>query len=146
MADNKKNKATEVKKVEFVIDASGAVLGRIASYAAKQALLGKNVVIVNCDSIKLTGRTRMVVGEYNTARRRGGTSLNGPHFPKYTERIVKRTIRGMLSYTQQRGLDALKRVMCYSDVPAEYASVKKVSMVRESKAKTITLKELSKEI
>lgn len=145
--ENKKNKIMkEEKKNEMVIDASGSVLGRLASYAAKQALLGKNVVIVNCDNILLTGRKRMVIDEYNLARRRGGTSLNGPHFPKHTDRIMKRTIRGMLSYNQQRGLDALKRIMCYSLVPKEYESVKKISIDHDIKTRTMSLADLGKEI
>lgn len=140
-----KSKTNEVKP-ELVIDASNSVLGRIASYVAKQALLGKNVVVLNCDNILLTGRKRMVIDEYNIARRRGGTSLNGPHFPKHTDRLMKRTVRGMLSYTQERGLLALKRVICYPNVPAQYESVKKVSIQRPVKTKTMSLGELSKEI
>jgi large subunit ribosomal protein L13 len=132
--------------VEIVIDASDSILGRAASFAAKQALLGKKVIIVNCDNIKLTGRRRMIIDEYNQARRRGGTSLNGPHFPKHCDRIMKRTIRGMLSYNQQRGLTALKNVMCYNNVPKEYESAKKITIIKELKVKTIRLSDLSKEI
>lgn len=142
----KKKNNKEEKKAELIINASNAVLGRLASYVAKQALLGKNVVVLNCDNVLLTGRRRMVIDEYNIARRRGGTSLNGPHFPKHTDRLVKRTVRGMLSYTQQRGLDALKRVICYTNVPKEYESAKKVSIASKARAKTMSLAELSREI
>ena len=144
MAD--KNKSSGENRPEIVIDATNSILGRIASFAAKQALLGKRVIIVNCSNILLTGRRRMVIEEYGIARRRGGTSLNGPHFPKHAERIVKRTVRGMLSYTQQRGLDAWKRIICHPNVPKEYEAAKKISLVRETKAKTLTLEDLSKEI
>ena len=136
----------EEKRIEIVIDASGSVLGRLASYAAKQALLGKKVVIVNCDNALLTGRRKMVINEYGIARRRGGKSINGPHFPKHTDRLMKRTIRGMLSYTQQRGLDALKRIMCYTTIPKEYESAKKISISRQIKTRTMSLADLSREI
>jgi large subunit ribosomal protein L13 len=139
------NKTKETRP-EVVIDAANSILGRMASYAAKQALLGKNVIIVNCNHTLLTGRRRMVIGEYGHSRRRGGRSLNGPHFPKNPERIVKRTVRGMLSYTQQRGLDALKRVMCYNLVPKEYESSKKVTFPSTTKSRTMSLGDLSKEI
>ena len=139
-------KKTQKPANELVIDASNGVLGRIATYAAKQALLGKNVIVVNCDNAIVTGRRRMIIDEYNHARRRGGTSLNGPHFPKHTERIMKRTIRGMLNYNQQRGLDALKRVLCYPNVPKEYESAKKTSLVKEVSSKTVNLADLSREI
>lgn len=130
----------------IVIDASKGVLGRIASYAAKQALLGKNIVIVNCNDAILTGRRDNIVGEYNTLRRLGGSSLKGPFFPKIPERVMKRTIRGMLAYTQGRGGDALKRVMCYNKVPKEYEAAKKISFIKELKAKSINLSELEKVI
>ena len=100
------NKQTENSmKAEIVIDAKEGVLGRIASYAAKQALLGKSVIIVNCNQILVTGKRSMIILEYNKARRRGSASLKGPFFPKYPERLMKRTVRGMLNYQQQRGLD-----------------------------------------
>jgi large subunit ribosomal protein L13 len=146
MENKNKSQKSEVKRQEIVIDASNAVLGRVASYAAKQSLLGKNVIIVNCTHALLSGRRRMVIEEYGNSRRRGGTSMNGPHFPKSAERIMKRTVRGMLSYTQKRGLDALKRIMCYNVVPKEYESAKKVSLETDSKAKTLTLGDLSTEI
>ena len=131
---------------QIIVDVTGAVLGRVASYIAKQALLGKKVIVVNCDSALLTGGRRMIIGEYGIARRRSGNSLNGPHFPKHTERLMKRTVRGMLSYTQQRGLDALKRVICHPNVPKEYESMKKITFDRPMKTKTISLAEISKEI
>ena len=33
---------------KLIIDANNAVMGRLASYVAKQAMLGKEIVIVNC--------------------------------------------------------------------------------------------------
>ena len=130
----------------IVIDATRGILGRIASYAAKQAMLGKNVIIVNCDHALVSGRKLSTIAEYTILRRRGGSSLKGPFFPKQTERIMKRTIRGMLAYTQQRGLAALKRVMCYPHVPQEYVSAKKILFVKELKTQSLSLAELSKEI
>ena len=133
-------------KANLVIDAAHSVLGRVASYAAKQALLGKTVAIVNCNQTVITGKVRTTINEYNTTRRRGGSSLNGPFFPKHPDRIMKRTVRGMLSYTQQRGLDAFKRIRAYNEVPKEYADVKKITLLKNITAKTISLQELSKEI
>ncbi len=130
----------------IVIDATNATLGRLASYAAKQSLLGKEVVIVNCKNAVITGRKASVIEDYKEKRARGGASLRGPIFPKSPERIIKRTIRGMLSYTQQRGLSALKRVTCYNDVPAEFESVKKILAGKEKKTKITTLSELSSEM
>lgn len=131
---------------EVIIDATNATLGRLASYVAKQALLGKKMVIVNCDNVVIVGNSRSIIKEYQFMRKLGGSSLAGPFFPKHPERIVKRTIRGMLSHRQMRGKDALRRVMCYNDTPEEYKDSKKILAGKEKKRKTIKLKDLSKEI
>jgi large subunit ribosomal protein L13 len=131
---------------EVVIDASNAILGRLASYAAKQSLLGKKLVIVNCEKSVVSGKPKSVINEYKIARQRGGSSMKGPFFPKSPERILKRTIRGMLSYQQVRGKDALKRIICYNEVPDKYKEVKKIKAGKEKNVKTIKLKNLSKEI
>lgn len=131
---------------EIVIDASGAILGRLCSYAAKQSLLGKSVVIINCSHALITGRRRFVIENYKEMRQRGGASLKGPFFPKQPQRIVKRTIRGMLPYTQGRGHDALKRVMCYDLLPKEYENSNKITLHHQLNTKAIALSDLSREL
>jgi large subunit ribosomal protein L13 len=136
----------EQKLHEIVIDANNAVLGRLASFAAKQALLGKKVVIINCAEAVVTGRRGSVIEEYRDIRQKGGASLMGPFFPKNPERIVKRTIRGMLSYKQGRGNDAFSRVMCYNQIPEQYKNVKKIIAGKEKKTNVTKLNDLSREI
>lgn len=131
----------------MVIDGKNAILGRLASYAAKQALLGRKISIVNCEEVLVTGKPKSVISEYREMRQKGGSALKGPFFPKSPERIVKRTVRGMLSYKQGRGRAALKKVICYNKVPSELAESKKVVAGKEkSNVKKIKLKELSEEI
>lgn len=131
---------------KIIIDATNAPLGRLASFAAKQSLFGKSIVIVNCNSAIISGRRRSVIGEYKIARQRGGSSLKGPFFPKDPFRLVKRTIRGMLPYKNERGRTALKRIICFNDIPQEYEKAHKISLLKELKIKTINLEELSREI
>jgi len=141
---NEERIAVDVRKI--VVDATGAILGRLCSFAAKQALLGKEVIIVNCQNALVSGQKSNVIAEYHVARVRGGTSLRGPHFPKSPERLVKRTVRGMLSFQQTRGITAHKRVICYNDVPAEYHAQKKIKIESNKKTKTMTLLELSQRL
>ncbi len=129
-----------------VIDGTNALLGRLASYAAKQTLRGHEVAIVNCSQVVVSGNPRSVIKEYMVSRQRGGHSLNGPFFPKSPERIVKRTIRGMLPHLQERGKTALGRVKCYNTIPEELKEAKKVQAGREKNIKTISLQELSREL
>lgn len=131
---------------KIVIDATNAPLGRIASFAAKQALFGKSIIILNCNSAIISGRKTSIIDEYKLTRSRGGTSLKGPHFPKNPERIMKRTIRGMLPYKTGRGSAAFKKIMCYNGSPAEYENSDKISLQRTLKIKTLSLQELSEKI
>jgi len=131
---------------KIIIDGKNAILGRLASYVAKQAMYGKEIIVVNCDETVVSGKPKSIVLEYSEMRQKGGASLQGPYFPKSPERIVKRTIRGMLSYRKERGGEAFKRIKCYNGVPEEYESSKKFIAGKEKKIKTIKLKELSKNI
>lgn len=131
----------------IVIDAQGTPLGRLASHAAKQALLGKKVVITNCNNAIIIGQPLEIVARYIQNIQRGkGRAMKGPFFPRIPFRIVKRTARGMLSYTQKRGLDALKRIICYNDTPKEFESAKKISFASEPKTKSIKLSDLCRRL
>ncbi len=138
--------SSEIKRPKTIIDATNASLGRLASYAAKQALLGKEIVIVNCSEAVITGNRKMIISEYLVTRQRGGSSMRGPFFPKQPERIVKRTIRGMLPHRQGRGEAAMQRIMCYNHTPQEYKDSKKILAGKEKTTTTLKLSELSKEI
>jgi|TARA_Y100000296_G_C5092680_1_gene215699 large subunit ribosomal protein L13 len=133
-------------EMKIVVDGKNALLGRLASYVAKQSLLGKEISIVNCNEVVVSGKPKSVIGEYKEMRNKGGSSLKGPFFPKLPERIVKRTIRGMLSHRQGRGRDALKRIKCYNETPVEFENSKMIKSGKEKDIKKIKLKDLGKEI
>lgn len=131
---------------EVVIDGNKAILGRMASFAAKQALRGNNVIVVNCEGVLVSGRRRNVIENYQEIRAKGGSAMNGPNFPSNPSRIVKRTIRGMLPYKKKRGLDALKRVRCYDSTPVNFDKKITNHYKKEIETATMTLRELSKEL
>jgi large subunit ribosomal protein L13 len=139
-------KGRQTWKPNLFIDASGSVLGRIASHAAKQALLGKTVAVLNCEKVIVSGNRKTTINEFKIMRFRGGHSLNGPFYPKHPARIVKRTIRGMLRYTTGRGESAFNRVRCFEGIPAEYKDEKKVSIVKHLNAQTINLTDLGRQL
>lgn len=128
---------------QIVIDGTHATLGRLSSYAAKQALLGNKIVIVNANEVVLIGPKNNLVDHYKTKVSRGGTSLKGSKMQRSPERILKRTIRGMLSHKQGRGSQALDNIMCYNETPAEYKEVKKIIAGKEKTGKFMTLRELA---
>ena len=48
----------------MIIDAKDAILGRVSSYAAKQALLGMKVDVVNCEECVVSGKKADVLDKY----------------------------------------------------------------------------------
>ncbi len=132
--------------MNIVIDAAHAPVGRTASYAAKQALLGNDIVVVNAEQAFISGSKSWVAAEYVERRARGGTSQKGPNFPSRPEFIFKRTIRGMLSYKQGRGREAFKRIRCYRGVPLEFNDTTKVIMEAVPQGNYITLEQLSQRL
>ena len=129
---------------EKIIDGTNATLGRLSSYAAKQALIGKKIVIINANEVVIVGDKKDIVNKYLTIIKKGGSSLKGPKIIRNPERILKRTIRGMLSHKSSRGKEAFDRVRCYNEIPEEYKESKKIVAGKEKRGKFITLKELVK--
>lgn len=128
-----------------VIDGKNAVLGRLASYVAKESLKGEEIKIVNCEQIILTGNKKYIESEFQKKRERVGSGQKGPKISRSSEKIVKRAIRGMLpDHRKGRGRDAFKKIKCYSGTPAEFKEVKKISFHDEDKLKYVLVKEISK--
>ncbi len=130
---------------KIVINAEGGIVGRIASYAAKKALLGKEVMIVNCNEAIVSGSKKALIKKYQAKRKQGGTSQKGPYYSKVPERMMRRAVRGMLPWPKRRGREAFSRVLCYNKIPSEYENKEMLSFKKELKlSKFLTLKELSK--
>ena len=129
------------------IDASNRTLGRLASYAARKALAGERIFIVNAEKAVISGNPDFVLKRYREMIKRGDP-YHGPFFPRLPDRILKRTIRGMLSHRKPRGREALKRVKVYISVPEELSSKEKEFKRTENKleCKFITLGKLSKHL
>jgi len=101
-----------------VIDGSGLLVGRLSSVVAKRALNGEEIAVINAEMSVISGSRARVLGNYKHKRERGSRE-GGPFFPRRPDHILKRTIRGMLPYKRQRGIDAMKRIRIYVGVPYE---------------------------
>ncbi len=102
-----------------IIDATDTILGRLASYVAKNALKGEEIVIVNCEKAVISGNKDNILKEFKEKRDRGDR-YKGPFYPRMPDRIVRRVIRGMLPYKSEKGKKALARVKTFIGVPEEY--------------------------
>ncbi len=128
-----------------IIDGKGAILGRLASYVAKEALKGEEIIVLNCEEIRITGSKINLQKDFEIKRRRVGSSQKGPKHPRASYIVVKRTIRGMLpDHRKGRGREAFKRIKCYKGIPKEFEDKKKITSKKERKSKYILLKEIAK--
>ena len=102
----------------MIINAENLIVGRIAAVAAKKALLGEKVDIVNCEKAVMTGNKKNIFARYK-AKREMGQVYHGPYILRNPDRFVKRTIRGMLPYKQEKGRKAFDAIKCHVGIPEE---------------------------
>lgn len=130
-----------------VVDASDLILGRAASHIAKRLLNGESIVVVNAEKSVVTGHRAMVLDFY-IANRARGSKRTGPHFPRYPDRIFRRTVRGMLPHLKTRGKVAFERLEVHIGVPPQYTGASRQT-IENAKARPAlrpptTLEEISK--
>ncbi|MFH2020698.1 MAG: 50S ribosomal protein L13 [archaeon] len=123
----------------MIIDAKDLIVGRLATFVAKQALLGNEVRIINSEKAVVSGKKKMVFDEalYWVER---GTPRKGPFIHRSPERLLRRIIRGMLPHDKAKGREAYKRVLCYIDVPDEFKDKKAITVEGANKSKLPGLK------
>jgi len=136
---------------EIYIDATNAIVGRIGAYAAKKALLGDTIKILNSEKAVMSGRKEQIVERYYRRKNIIGQPQKGAFISRLPDRFLRRTIRGMLPYKKAKGAEAYKRILCYLGVPEQFKSKKmqKVPGADMSKLKTlkkITVEEVCKKI
>lgn len=131
---------------KIVIDADGAVRGRVASVAAKQALAGNDVFVINSEKALISGRDAEIIQDFKDRRRLNTIKPKmGPFFSRSTEKMMKRTIRGMLpDHRIGRGRVALKKIKCYNGVPNELKNEKPLKIKMNIPATCIDIAELSR--
>ena len=136
----------------IIIDASGLILGRLASYVAKHALEGREIVIINAEKAVISGKRKSIVQEAkNKLRTRTlGSQDKAPSHPRRADLYMRRVIRGMLPRRKSTGADAFKRIKVYIGVPEEFAN-KPTLKISEAeslrlKNKYIAMEDLSSEI
>ena len=127
-----------------IIDGKNAILGRLASYVAKEALKGEDITILNCEQVMITGSRENIRENFEARKKRIGSGQKGPKHSILAEKIVKRTIRGMLpNHRRGRGKIAYRRIKCYVGVPEEFQDSKKIIGGKEKKSKFVYVGEIS---
>ena len=120
-------------KKETIIDGKGHIMGRLASYVAKQILSGHKIVVVRCEKIILSGsvqRNKLKFREYMEWR----ILTNPRHAHKKFRtpaRIFFKTVRGMLPRKTKRAEHAMARLKVFEGIPHPY-DVKKRMVVTDA--------------
>lgn len=140
--------------IDVVIDADGAVLGRLASYVAKLLRLGFRVYVVNVEKSVVTGsRSRVVEGyklwlEVKTLR---NPYRHSPKRPRNPILLFKKTVKNMLPKENGSSLKLLRNLKAYIDVPPALEKAKRYKIVdtladKLMRKEFITVAELCKEL
>ena len=139
----------EEKETQTVIDASGLILGRMASITAKRLLLGESITIVNAEKAVISGKR---LSKAKEAKRflEVGHPGKGPFHPRRPDQIIRRSVRGMLPRRLPKGQAALKRLKVFLGLPQELsqAALQTIPAASVSKLKCpyVTVGEFAKEI
>jgi large subunit ribosomal protein L13 len=132
-----------------VIDASGLILGRMASVVAKRLLQNEPIIIVNAEKATLSGKRLSRVNDAKTFLEIGHPG-KGPFHPRRPDQLVRRTVRGMLPHRQPRGANALRRLKVFIGVPhgLRTAQMQTIPAAHVAKLKCpyITIETLAKQI
>jgi large subunit ribosomal protein L13 len=127
----------------MIIDANDLIIGRLATFAAKKALLGEKIDIINCEKAVISGRKEDVLHKYWYRARDMGGPRKGPFIIRLPDRLVRRIVRGMLPMSKARGREAYKHVMCYIGVPEEFKGKPTEKVAGADAKKLTTLKTVS---
>jgi len=138
-----------------VIDAADTIMGRLASYAAKELLRGEQVVIINAERCVLSGSKDSILRRYSERRERSSV-INplrfGPKYPRTPDGILRRAVRGMVSFKKPSGRRAYRNLRVYVGRPKELGDDLEVISLPEANLKKLrtprymTLGELSRQL
>lgn len=137
IVSKKGNETTGKLEMRFVVDATGLVLGRLASLTAHKALRNATIVIVNAEKAILNGNTENLFQNYKTKLdlEAKGNPEKGPEMSKMPDAFVRRSIRGMLPYTSTRGQAAFRRIHVFMGFPKKYKDLPLADWSQDAKAR-----------
>jgi len=136
-------------KPAIIINGEGLILGRMASMIAKRLLNGEEITVVNAEKAVLSGRRKSKTKEAKEFLDVGSPKMGPLHYRR-PDRIVRRTVRGMLPYKKPKGKYAYKRLKVFIGIPDELKD-QKTETLANAQAKKLTsphftLGEYAKEI
>lgn len=122
-------KPGEVNKDWWVIDAENVVLGRLATHIAKMLRgkhkaaftphidTGDNIVVINADKVRMTGKKQAQKKYYHHTGHPGGIKERGADFildSKHPERILQKAVERMLPKESPLARAQFKKLHVYA--------------------------------
>ena len=106
----------------ILINAEGLIMGRIASFAAKNAMKGEQVVIVNAEESVITGNKKFLLQRFKKRFDLAvkGNPRKGPKASRMPDKMLRRAVRGMLPTRRKTGKEAFKMVKVFIGLPEKY--------------------------
>lgn len=131
------------------VNAEGLIVGRMSSKIAKRLLNGEQVTILNAEKAVFSGKKKSKIAEAKQFLEVGAPE-RGPFHYRRPDRMVKKTVRGMLPFKQPKGKNAFKRLKVFMGVPLELKDQKMITF-KEAQATRLkgpyfTLAEMAKEV
>lgn len=138
-------KPGEVQRNWYLVDAEGAILGRLAAQIA-MILRGKNkpqytphtdtgdfVVVVNADKVQVTGNKATDKVYYHHTGYNGGLKAETfrEAMEKHPERVIERAVKGMLPKTTL-GRQQLRKLKVYAGPEHPHAAQNPVKIELEA--------------
>jgi large subunit ribosomal protein L13 len=122
----------------ILVNADGLVLGRVASFCAKRAMKGEDIVVVNAEKAIVTGSKRDLLQRFH--QRFGlsvkGNPRKGPKASRMPDLILRSSVKGMLPTKRRSGREALGRVKVFIGVPREFEG-KRFEELHEAKGRGV---------
>jgi len=125
-----------MNKLTSIINAEGLIIGRMASIVAKRILNGEEITIVNAEKAVISGKRKSRVMEAKTFLEVGAPE-RGPFHYRRPDRIVRKTVRGMVPYKEPKGKQAYKRLKVFIGIPAELKE-QKMETLANARAERLT--------
>ena len=133
----------------ILMNADGLILGRLASIIAKKLLNGENVIIVNAEKAVISGKKKSKVSEAKKFLE-VGSPMKGPFHYRRPDRILRKTVRGMLPFKKPKGKNALRKLKVFISVPEDLKGQPTITLKQAQAAKLkgpyFLLSDLAKEI
>jgi large subunit ribosomal protein L13 len=142
-------KMQTTKKHPVLVNAEGLILGRMASKVAKRLLNGEEVTILNAEKAIISGKRKSKVAEAKEFLEVGAPE-RGPFHYRRPDKIVKKTVRGMVPFKQPKGKNAFRKLKVFMGIPRDFENLQMITLDEAKATKLrgphLTLAELAKEI